>query len=427
MKVVRAWMVAGMIMFGGGVALGEPSLSPGGDEPCPDCLRGRDTLTDSWFGLGRKLEEQGISAELSLTQVYQININGGLATHRRAGRYAGSYDLEMDFSLETMFNLTGAHIHLQAGGSWSDGLDPSSVGSLFNVNSDAGGDEPILLKQLYWQQQLLDGRLWLRVGKVDLTGGFDCRGCPASFDGNSYANSEDSQFLNGALVNNPTIPFPSRALGVVVHAEPVDGFYVSAAAADSHGDERETGFNTAFHGPDDFLGVFETGVAPVLTSARGDLPGAYRVGLWYDPQPKDRFKGGTKRDDVGFYVSLDQMLWREQADPADSQGLGVFARYGYADADVNDIRCFWSVGLQYQGLCPGRDEDVLGFGVAQGLLSPQSSDFTAPNETAYELYYRIVITPWCSISPSIQVVQNPGGDAGADVAVVPGIRARLSF
>ena len=60
----------------------------------------QDTLTNNWFGAGEVLEDQGIVISLGLTQVYQINLNGGVSTHRRAGRYQGVYDLEGDFDLQ---------------------------------------------------------------------------------------------------------------------------------------------------------------------------------------------------------------------------------------------------------------------------------------------------------------------------------------
>ena len=121
-----------------------------------------------------------------------------------------------------------------------------------------------------------------------------------AFDGNSFANDETAQFLNGALVNNPTIPFPDNGLGAVVYLEPVAWWYVSAGVADAQADARETGLNTAFHGPDHFFAVFETGVTPRVPSPNGPLQGAVRVGLWYDPQPKDRFSGGTKVNGSGM-------------------------------------------------------------------------------------------------------------------------------
>ncbi len=407
-----------------------PAATQPGEEPEAGCasITERDTLTDNWFGLGRALSEKGLSVNLLATQVYQQNLHGGLSTHRRAGRYAGRYDLEVEADLEELIKLPGARVYALAKGGWSDGIDPSSIGSLFGADIVAVGDRPIDLWQLYYEQDFLGKKAVVRVGKVDLTAGFECRGCPATFDGNSFTNDELRQFLNGSLVNNPTIPFPDPGLGVIAHVAPVEWWYVAAAVADAQAEVAETGFNTTFHGRDDFFSIYETGLMPSLPSGRGPLQGAYRAGLWYDPQPKERFDGGgVKRDDVGFYTSCDQMVWKETADDdEDTQGLGLFGRYGIADADVNEIKSFWSTGLQYQGLIPTRDNDVMGFGVGQGRLSRQA-DFTASNETALEWYYNIEVAPWLHISPDVQYIANPGGDASADDAVVVGARVQIAF
>jgi carbohydrate-selective porin OprB len=241
----------------------------------------RETLTNDWFGLGRKLSEQGLTVSLGLTQVYQQNLRGALSTHRHAGRYSGRYDLEVEADLETLLGWSGGHVYGLARGGWSDGLDDSSIGSLFGVNAVAVGDRPIDIWQLYFEQALWNYKFFVRVGKIDLTGGFECRGCPGSFDGSSFANDEATQFFNGGLVNNSTIPFPDPGLGVMLHLEPVEWWYISAAVADADADVRETGFNTTFHGPDNFFSIFETGVLPRLPSRKGPLQGAYRVGLWY--------------------------------------------------------------------------------------------------------------------------------------------------
>ena len=387
----------------------------------------RQTLTNDWFGLGEKLAERGVSVNLGLTQIYQPNLRGGLSTHRRSGRYPGSYDLELEMDTEKLFRRPGGSFYALAEGSWSEGIDASSVGSIFGVNDDAGGDRSIDVTELWYEQAFLDGNLRFRLGKLDLTGGFACRGCPVAFDANTYAHDETSQFLNGALVSNPTIPFPDNGLGIIAYLQPVEWWYVSAGVADAEANARETGFNTAFHGSSDFFSIFETGVVPHLSSRNGRLPGAYRVGLWYDPQPKERFDGqGAKRDDVGFYISVDQMVLRENADEEDSQGLGLFARYGTADNDVNEIRCFWSVGAQYQGALPTRDDDMLGLGVAQGRMS-HSADFTSSRETAYEVYYNAQLAPWLSLTSSVQYILNPGGERDVDDAVLAGVRLQMSF
>ena len=419
-QVAVAVMVA-MVSFGS-VFAEEP---PNGSET--PSLWERETLTNDWFGLGRKLAERGVSVNLGLTQVYQANLQGAMSTHRRSECYAGSYDLELEMDMEKLFRLPSGSFYLLAEGSWSEGIDASSIRSLFGVNDDASGDRFIGVTQLWYEQALLDGRLRFRLGKLDLTGGFECRGCPVAFDASAYSNDETSQFLNGALVNNPTIPFPENGLGLAAYLQPLEWWYVAAGVADAQADARETGFNTAFHGRSDFFSIFETGVVPHLPSPKGRLMGAYRIGLWYDPQPKDRFDGrGAKRDDVGFYLSFDQMALKENADEGDAQGLGLFARYGVADRGVNEVKSFWSLGAQYRGLLPTRDDDVLGFGVAQGRLS-RAAGFSASHETATELYYNATITPWLSLTPSIQCVFNPGGERDVDDAVVLGIRLYMSF
>jgi porin len=264
---------------------------------------------------------------------------------------------------------------------------------------------------------------------MDLTGGFECSGCPVSFDASSYAHDETNQFLNSALVNNPTIPFPDYALGLAGYYNPVEWWYLSAGLVDAQNDLKETGFRTTFHGEDYFFYIFETGVTPVLDSPNGSLQGAYRIGIWNDPRPKANSDAAkTYRDDVGLYLSCDQMLLKENSDDSDSQGLGAFARYGYADDDKNDMTSFWSFGIQYQGLLDGRDEDVLGAGFAQGFFSDKaSSTYTEDYESAFELYYNAKLMPKLNISPSIQYITNPGGSELSGDSMIFGVRAQMLF
>jgi len=389
----------------------------------------RETLTGNWFGLGDPLAEHGIMLSFGLTQVYQRNVHGGLSTHRRTGEYSGSYDLELDLDLEALAGLGGGSIYGSAEGSWRDGVDPVSVGTFSGagVNADAGGKREIDVTQLYYEQALFDGALKIRLGKLGLTGGFECRGCPVTFDGNSFANDETNQFLNDALVNNPTIPFPENGLGAVVYLQPAAWWYVGAGVGDAQADVRETGFRTAFHDEDYFFYIFETGVAPEIPSGKGALPGAYRVGLWYDPQPKTSFTSGrTKRDDTGFYLSFDQVALRENDAEDDTQGLGIFWRYGLCSDRVNPAKSFFSGGARYQGLIPARDDDVLGIGVAHSRTS-NGAGLTASSETAVEAYYNAQVAGWLNVTPSIQYVENPGGLRAVDDAVVLGLRMQMAF
>jgi len=427
----RAWIATSITAL-----LSLTGLSAGGNDRAlgPHAshhIRARETVTDGFWGLNNRLADSGIEVGLGATNIYQQNVHGGLSRHRRAGRYSGSYDLELSADLQKLLGIEGGSLFVHAEGLWSKsgGIDGPSVGSAFGVNGDAGSRRSMDVTELWYEQSMLDGAFLLRVGKMDLTGGFECSGCPVAFDTSAFAHDETSQFLNSALVNNPTIPFPDYALGLAGLYNPVDWWYVSAAVVDAQNDAREIGFRTTFHDEDYFFYILETGVTPKLPSANGPLIGAYRFGLWNDSQPKAHSDASKNyRDDVGFYTSCDQMLIKENDGPEDSQGLGAFFRYGYAPAKRNDITNFFSAGFQYQGLFDGRDDDVLGVGFARGFFSDRAAmTYPEDSESVLEAYYNTRVTPWLSISPGIQYIANPGGSGAAGDAVVLGVRAQMLF
>ena len=386
----------------------------------------RKSLTNGLWGLDKALEPSGIEMTVSTTQIYQQNLKGGISTHRKAGRYSGSYDIQLSADMEKLIGFSGGSMYMRAEGSWSDGINDPSVGSQFGVNADAAGYRSLDVTELWYEQMLGSESLRLRIGKLDLTGTFECRGCPVSFDGNRFANDENTQFLNSSLVNNPTIPFPDRGLGAVLFWNPIEWWYASAGIADAQADARETGFNTAFHGEDYFFSIAETGITPQIDSPKGPMQGAYRIGMWYDPQDKDAFDGSsTVRDDRGYYLSLDQLVWKENT-TEDQQGLGVFARYGWADQNVNTFKNFISGGLSYTGLFDGRDDDVTAVGVGHGSLSDKSEDFTVDSETVFEAFHNAQITKFIYLTPSVQYIARPNGANGND-AVVAALRLQIIF
>jgi porin len=395
--------------------LGEPSLA----EDSQDSIWNRETLTDNFWGLNGQLEDNGIEVSFGLTQIYQRNVKGGLSTNNRKGEYSGSYDLEIILDTSKLFGFDGSFfIHGEGGWTDTEGINGTSVGAFFRANADAIGNRSLDIVEAFYETSLTD-KLSLYVGKIDFTGFFDT---------SAFANNESTQFLNGSLVNNAAIPFPDYSLGIIANYNISDNWYITGGVADAQADGRETGFNTAFHGEDYFFYIFETGITPQLDSANGPIAGTYRAGLWYDPQDKTHLSSDKNvRDDTGFYLSFDQMLSKENTAPGDSQGLGVFGRFGWADSKANEVTNFWSVGLQYQGFFEGREEDVLGVGFAYGTFSDKATDFSEDYESVLEVYYNARVTPRLSLSPSIQYIVNPGGAKDITDAVVLGLRAQMTF
>ena len=385
--------------------------------------------------LKNPFQDESVELGISATNIYQHNVKGGLSTHRRAGRFSGSYDLELSADLQQLFNLENTRLYMLAEGSWSKsgGINAPSVGAAMNVNDDGASRRSLDVSELWIERTFDDETLILRIGKIDLTGGFECSGCPVAFDCSTFANDETTQFLNSALVNNPAIPFPQYGLAAAAYYNPVDWWYASAAIADAQADSRETGFSTAFHEEDFFFTIVETGITPTMNSANGPLQGAYRVGLWVDAQDKTRFSNGKNfRNDGGVYLSCGQMIFKENKIADDTQGLGLFGRYGWADSDLNEITNFWSFGFQYEGPFDGRDRDVIAFGAAQGIFTDQlgandGAGYSDDHETAFELYYSAFINDSLTISPNIQYISNPGGDKSLDNALVLGLRLQMTF
>ena len=124
--------------------------------------------------------------------------------------------------------------------------------------------------------------------------------------------------------------------------------------ADGDAKVKYAGFDTFYHDGADFFGYFQTEFRIKLPSNKGPLAGNYRFGMLYDPRTKTIFRDDLDGvlatryavGDVGWWLSFDQKLWREN--DKDDQGLGAFLRYGWRHGDVNQLSRFYSGGLSYE-------------------------------------------------------------------------------
>ncbi len=388
-------------------------LSTTGVDP-PESIWTRESPTNGFWGLNDKLADHGIELGLGLTSLYQANVRGGTSTHDRNGRNTSRYDFEASFDLEKLLGINGWTFFMHGWGGWPNAEGIDGVGDTLGVNALTIGNRTFDIVDCFFEGPFLADNLTMIIGKVDMGG---------IFDASEYADDEAGQFLNGSFTASATIPFPAQGLGVVLTWDITDSWYLMGGVSDAQGDARETGFQTALHKEDYFFYALETGVA--------HDDGNYRFGMWVDGQDKARLTTAKNyRDDIGFYTSCDRMLYKENGDPEDSQGLGGFFRYGWASSKYNSMTNFVSGGFQYQGLFEGRDDDVLGLGYSRGSFSSDdSANFPSTYESVIEAYYNAQITPWLALGPSIQYVSSPSdGEGGvAKDAVVVGLRAAMTF
>ena len=378
----------------------------------------QETLTYDWVRQGGRLEKAGIITTLDVMQVYQLPVGGTSSARFNDGRYTGKYKWRTLLDLDKLLHLPGATLKLRCEGGWSGGAYAGEQQSTMDmVNATAMGNETIALTKVRFQQKLLDGRVVIRLGKLDPGAGIPFHESYVAFDNNAYANDEDNEFLSQVFYNSPTTPFPSKGMGLIVLVEPVERVYCAFGMSDADASETTTGFNTAFHGPFNELYLFETGYAAAVDSPQGELVGAYRLGLWCEPR-QDGPKG------IGFYSSCDQKVFRESGE--DDQGLGLFFRFGYSDGNIGLIRTFWSLGAVYKGLIPTRDKDTLGVAWGQGIIGKNAS-YPANMQNNLEVYYRFEVTPFLHVSPILQHVMDPGGGVIGKNVTVLGCRVHLSF
>ncbi len=197
-------------------------------------------------------------------------------------------------------------------------------------------------------------------------------------------------------------------------------------------------------------------------SGSSGLPGTIKLGGWvhtgqFADQQFDS-QGGLLGESAApalqhsgnfaVYGMIDQMLWRAAGN--DWRALNGFVRTVAAPDDRNLIDFYLDAGLTFKGLVDSRPDDIAGFGMAYGRISPQAAahdrDVAALTgipmpirdyEAAMELSYQMQLAENWSLQPNVQYIVHPGGHvpdprdpSGASAipnAFVLGLRTMLKF
>jgi porin len=366
------------------------------------------------------LDDHGFS-----TIGYVNHYTGVLLRGAHGDGHSGTVDLFGIADLEQAVGWPGGTILVHAKSAFDENVN-GQAGTLNDPFDDADFDEPIYIAQLWLEQALWAERVRFRLGYLD---------SQVTYDRNAYANSEDRQFFSTFLDNNGLLPL-KVGFGAALILRPWEPVEIVVGTADADNSPPKAGYDTAFDGVRSMMFYAEGTLHWELGRRQPAMPGTLHVGVVRDATRRTRFRrpvpGEPPPDpDRGhwiFYVSADQMLYRESADP--EQGLGWFGRYGHADEDRNRVADFWSTGFEYRGVLPTRDRDVLGVGVYQTIPSDRYRDEIDSGfgeETGIEAYYQIQLWPWLTFTPDVQWVNDPGGSSqGRDVWVL-GFRFRVSL
>ncbi len=359
----------------------------------------RDTLTGDWWGLRGDMDSYGITPTISLLQAASENFSGGIRTNRIDWRYR--LDVSLTLDTNKLFGWKGgtAFVDFMAHG----GQNPANdlVGELQAISA-IDQDPATRLDQIWYRQNLLDGNLWFKLGRIDTTYDFD--------------NIRDAQaFLNGSFGFSPSIfvfpSYPFSAWGGEVSWQPVSALTLHGGLFDGNTentvpDVASTNPN-AVENPDGILALVEESLNWRISAHH--LSGTFTLGQWYHTGTFQRYSGSSAQGAEGFYAYLDQTLWTfAHAKGQTASRIGTFVQYAWANDQLTEIDQNISGGLRWRGPIPGRTDDNTGVAATWAHLSPYAQT-PYSYELAIEGFYTAQITPWLSIQPDLQYIIHPGG------------------
>lgn len=431
----------------------------------------RSSLLGDLYGVRTFLGGYGVSLGLQETDELFGNPSGGL---HQGPSYNGLTTMSLGVDTGKAFGLEGGIFNVSAFQIHGRFYGFEDLATLQTV-SGIQAQRSTRLWEIWFQQSALNGNLDVKIGQQSLD---------QEFMGSQYAGL----FLNAAM-GWPVLPasdlyaggpaFPLSSLGVRVRFVPAHNATVLVGVFDDnaggglfYNDFQTRGAaqsGTAFSLGTGALVFGELQYAinqPAIGDmdrggSSGGLPGAYKVGFWYDsarfPDPRfdtagvslaDPLSNATPRNHRGnysVYALADQMVWRP--DPGGPRSVGIFARAMGAPGDRNAVNFSLNAGVTLKAPLPGRDNDTVGVGYGIARVSSSISGFDSDSavpgvtngprssESFIEVSYQYQAAPWLLLQPDFQYVYTPSlystnpGVPGKRVSneAVFGIRTNITF
>ena len=412
-KFLYGCIAVAVFMFSGGVIFADSSVNL---EKEIESLKERLSLVEKQSGT----ENKGLLSDFviggGITFVLQNAQNANASEdvlYNGKTPTAASYSVDLGFE-KTFDEQNKMFIHLETG----QGSIESQLEVFSGVNGD--GDESasaIFVTEAWYERVFGASGFKMSFGKID---------AGAVIDDNAYANDETEQFLGCIFVNSPVIDFPddnSFGVNAAFESEKIDAAVQYVSADGAWQDITKNIFISA-----------QVNLKPGLIKEK---EGNYRFYAWTNTKKYTKWMDLSETDcsNYGFGISFDQQL---------NDFAGVFARYGwddgkvYFDADPDtsgddvSLSHSWSAGVQFKPALL-HCEDV--FALAFGQIIPSSdykevNDLKGETENHFEMYYKWHVNDYLSITPDIQIIQNPfGNDAsnGDSTVFVGGVRTQISF
>lgn len=352
-------------------------------------------LTGSWGGLRDALVAHGVTIKAVYAGESAHSFSGG-TLDKTGSLYHDNLDLTLSVD-------TGKAGLWEGGTFWLYGLrnhgnNPSAefTGDLQTYSNISAKDQ-FIVNEAWYNQDFAGGSVSILAGLHNLNSEF-------------YVSTYGTLFLNSSFGIGPEISgnvtasiFPKCALAARLRVKPTESAYAQVAVYDGDPSTRE------LKPEEGNMTIAEIGYAVEGSD--------YKIGYWRHSATKT-YGDNTYDGDYGFYGIVDQRAIT--LDNAGHSAIGVFLQYGWTPPERNNVVGYVGAGIHIHGFIPTRDADDIGLGVAMAKTRQST-------ETVYELAYRLVATSWFAVRPSLQWIQNPGGDPAAQTANVGLLRFEVQL
>jgi len=270
------------------------------------------------------------------------------------------------------------------------------AGLMYPTLSDIGARAT----NLYWKQNLNQGRLEIIAGMIDVTDWVDLYPLASPWTGFS-----NFAFATGGA----SIPTPDDAtLGAYINAMLTDNLYIIGGFADSNADSTDPfeGFDT--FSDHEFFKTLELGL---VTSRDRFYFNNTHITYWH---ADERVEAGVPD---GWGVNL------SYANSYDDKWL-PFIRAGYAEDGGSILQKTVSAGVGYHF---GEKNSLLGLGVNWGEPNETTYGPGLKDQYAVEFFSRLQVMRNLQVTPDIQYIKDPANNPTKDHSWILGLRARLIF
>jgi porin len=392
-----------------------------------------DHLLGDRGGLRSKLEESGITARWFLISDVAGNPSGG---RDQGATQASSTELSLFFDMNRIAGVNGGSIFFSMAQRWGNRLSSEYVGNVF-PEQQIYGFETFRVIDVSYQQQLLNDRIELRLGRFAATDNFLDSPYDYGFMSNAFCGSPF-----GILLDSPGVMAYTGTWAALAKVRPTRRSHVMAAIYNGDPAMRENknhGVDLSFNGP--LFAMGEVGYQINGLPSDGARLGNYKLGGWYDHSTLADFESGVrKRGSWGYYGLFDQVLLPFGM-RGSQRGLGVFGSVTVAtDSHIQQLPLYFTAGISARGLFNSRPRDAISFGIATGYFSDalqraQRNGLLVPPgggvqdyERVVELTYRIDLRKGAYfIQPDFQYIVRPGGTARFSNAPVLGAQFGINF